>query len=95
MMVIDVCPICLKRKQLTRHHLWKTHVWGNSSEIELICQNCHRVLEEIVKKKEGRILRQYPEIYAGTFNELLAVGEEVIEEHRRKFKLKPTKGKHY
>lgn len=93
-MMIDVCPICLERKVLHRHHLWRRAVFGRTSrnnETELICDECHQTLEAEITRKENQVLRQYPEIYAGTFNEFLAIGREGIIQYRKKLHLKRLK----
>jgi hypothetical protein len=93
-MTIDVCPICLEKKVLHRHHLWRRAIFGRgnrNNEVELICDICHQTLESEITRKENQILRQYPEIYAGTFNEFLAIGREGVNEYRKKLNLKRRK----
>ena len=88
MMPIDICPICLQRRRLSKHHIWKLHVWRNNgcsdTDIEYICESCHQVLEAEITRKENEILQQYPEIYAGTFNDFLAIGKKEIDAKRKK-----------
>ena len=91
MMPIETCPICLQKRRLTNHHLWRRAVYGRTArnnEIEKICEVCHQVLETEITRKENQILRQHPEIYAGTFNSFLAIGEKGIEEYRKKLGLR-------
>lgn len=86
-MPIDICPICLERKRLTRHHLFRRAVFGRTqknNEVECICNECHQTLEAEITRKENEILKQYPEIYAGTFNEFLAIGKKEIDARRKK-----------
>lgn len=93
-MIIDVCPICLERKKLTNHHLWRRAVFGRgnkNNEIELICNECHQTLEAEITRKENQILKQHPEIYAGTFNEFLAIGREGVTKYRIKLRLRRRK----
>lgn len=95
MMPIDICPICLQKKRLTKHHIWKKCVWGHNksnNEIEYICNECHQTLEAEITRKESEVLKQYPEIYAGTFNEMLAIGQEGVNQYRKKLKLKRRRG---
>lgn len=95
MMPADICPICLQRKRLTKHHIWRRAVFGRTpknNETEYICNECHQTLEAEITKKENEVLKQYPEIYAGTLNEYLAIGREGILLKRKKLHLKRTKG---
>ena len=94
MMPIDICPICLERKRLTRHHLFRRAVFGRTqknNEVECICNECHQTLEAEITRKENEILKQYPEIYAGTFNEMLAIGRDGMQQYRKKLRLRRTK----
>jgi len=94
MMPIDICPICLERKRLTRHHLFRRAVFGRTqknNEVECICNECHQTLEAEITRKENEILKQYPEIYAGTFNEMIAIGREGVQRYRKKLHLRRTK----
>ncbi len=91
MMPIDTCPICLQRKRLTRHHLFRRAVFGRTqknNEVELICNECHQTLEAEITRKENEVLKQYPDISAGTFNDMLAIGKEEVNQYRKKLKLK-------
>jgi len=96
MIPIDVCPICLERKKLTRHHLWRRAIFGRgtrNNEVELICNECHQTLEAEITRKENAILKQYPEIYAGTFNEMLAIGKDGVDEYRKRLRMRQTRRK--
>lgn len=90
-MPIDICPICLQRKRLTKHHIWKKFIFGRNTETELICQECHQTLEAEITRKENEVLKNYPEIYAGTFNEMLAIGKEGVQQYKKKLHLRRTK----
>jgi transcription elongation factor Elf1 len=72
---IGYCPICKTENiALTRHHKWRTHVWKDKKKQKkkiLICRSCHDKLEKEITRREGVILRQYPEIYIGTLDEFL------------------------
>lgn len=83
-----VCQICLEYKLCDEHHVWKRAVWGHgktNSETEFVCLDCHHIIDEIIKVKESEILKQYPEIYAGTFNKLIAVGLSGIRNEAKKY----------
>lgn len=77
MCLIGYCPICKRHGvSLTKHHKWKTHVWGNDKKKQkkkiLICRDCHDQVEKEITRRENIILRGHPEIYIGTLNEFLA-----------------------
>lgn len=85
--ICQVCEICGERKRLTKHHIFRRAVWGRTrknNEVSYICRDCHDILESEITRKENQILRQYPEIYAGTLNEFIVGGKELVNSKRRK-----------
>lgn len=77
---IGYCPGCRRHGMLlTNHHNWKRSVWGRNkkknSKTTWLCRDCHTKLEVKISKKEGKILRQHPEIYIDTLNDFLQNAE--------------------
>lgn len=65
------CPICGQYKLCNRHHRFPVAVWGQSNDIAWLCLDCHQALHDEIRKKENLILRQYPDIYIGTLENLI------------------------
>jgi len=70
------CPICKQHGlYLTRHHIWKTHVWGQDQKKQKkkiwICRLCHDQIEQEITRRENEVLKNHPEIYIGTLQEFL------------------------
>ena len=67
MTVTDYCPVCGKRRRLTRHHIFRSAVWRDFPETQsyilLVCRQCHDKIEREVTIRENIILQKYPELY--------------------------------
>lgn len=61
------CPICKKRKTLTKHHIFRSAVWRDipetQSEILPICRQCHNLVELEITRRENAILQKHPDLY--------------------------------
>ena len=72
-----ICPICGKKKNLSRHHIHKWAVFHDDSDDNIIylCERCHNTgknsLEELIRQRENEILRQYPELYTKALKDYL------------------------
>ena len=70
--VMDNCEICGCIRPLTKHHIFKGHVWGRrSTEIVYLCRPCHDDVEKEITRKENIILRKHPEIYTETIDNFM------------------------
>jgi len=65
------CTCCNRWTKLTRHHIHKRFVWGENTDIVLLCRYCHDRVERIVSRKENEILRSYPNLGKDAMEELL------------------------
>jgi len=87
MIPTGICPICLQRKRLTKHHIFPRFRFGRSrrnNEIVRLCFECHQILHQIIQDEENKILKTFPEIYAGTLNRLIAEDPEFVEKYNNK-----------
>jgi hypothetical protein len=88
------CRICKEWNggdvEISRHHIYKSAVFGDGKEIEVCRTPCHDALEELIREKENAILRQHPEIYEEAIKEMSGNQEMIayyygkIEERRRR-----------
>ena len=68
-MKTGVCPICGKKKNLSRHHIHKWAVFHDDNEenIFYLCERCHnqgeKSLEALITERENELLRTCPELY--------------------------------
>ena len=67
------CRICKEwnsNAELSHHHKLKSAVFGNGEVIKVCRTPCHDALEELIRIKENEILKQHPEIYEESLNEI-------------------------
>lgn len=48
---LSVCPVCLKVRQMTRHHIYPKRFFKKSPKFWL-CRQCHNTLEKIMPRKK-------------------------------------------
>ena len=73
----EACPVCGKRKKLTRHHIFPRRWFGkkNNNDIYLLCRDCHRKLEKkIYRAERGGQLRLSREKYWKILSEFIKLG---------------------
>lgn len=72
-----ICPICGKRKRLTRHHIKKWVVFhdDNIDNHFYLCERCHNqgkmCLEELIRERENNLLRKHPELYTQALDDYI------------------------
>lgn len=49
---LGVCPKCLEKKPLTKHHIFPVRFFGKNDYLIKICRSCHDKIEAIIKSKE-------------------------------------------
>jgi hypothetical protein len=58
-----LCPKCGQKKPLTRHHVFKSYVFGNEGLIIYFCRDCHNQIEYFITRMETCTLKPYKSMY--------------------------------
>lgn len=64
--IVCECPKCKEVKPMTRHHLYPKRFYGNTSEIFMLCRECHYALEKLIPLDQI-MPRQFYEIIVEVF----------------------------
>jgi len=69
-----VCPKCKCEKKLTKHHVFKSAIFGKNGRNDILiylCRHCHDKLEIKITEMEGLILMQHKPAYVNLYTEFM------------------------
>lgn len=73
-----ICPKCGEEKHLTRHHVFKSFVFGNDGVIIWFCRDCHNDLELLISRMEVFTLKPYKTVYELMHSEFMEKADEQL-----------------
>lgn len=69
---------------LSNHHIFPKRIWGNTANVEKMCQDCHNRVEILICEMEKRLLR-LPADYS--FRDLNPDQIQVLKDNARLYEL--------